>query len=452
MSKLLESTACFDQLLILDDATETSFGAKEKLRIFLDSNSADSIKELFFYFTGHGHFTGNEFIYLWNDFDPEKQQQTSLSSSEIDLMLTKVHPELLVKVVDACYSENLISRSPSFSDGYDNTSKDLFKSLYCLFSCQKDQYSLADSTHSLFTSLFLQAIDRPLGTRIRYRDIIDFISESFEKIGRQTPVFVTHADFTEQFCIVTESVKEVLGHLDLKQQKQGLSKLVKSDLLDRVRFEAAQYVALDEAKQCLLCGLEAARELQLDLELSNFFEKDVQATLASSNIPKISEIAEVLATSTDELYVQILYDTEHYAIKMPVEYTVFGQPGSAKRISTRMQPFVKLRKKPTTFENNFELPYVAMCLTLKSKFANLLSQSFILVPILSRTKLYYFYAAATHKRVDWDRQAIETSAVRWEHEIFNFDCYQIKNQLTKLLHEKFLSNILNDMKLRFGVL
>jgi len=105
-----------------------------------------------------------------------------------------------------------------------------------------------------------------------------------------------------------------------------------------------------------------------------------------------------------------------------------------------------------TFENNFELPYVAMFMTLKSQFANLLSQTFVLVPVLSRTRLYYFYTRATYKRVDWDRQAIETSAVQWEHVIFDFDCYQIKIQLTKLVNDKFLAGILSDMKLRFGIL
>ncbi len=452
MQKLLESSSCFDQFLVLDDATETALDAKEQLRFFLDSNSAEPVNELFFYFTGHGHFTGDEFIYLWNDFNPERQQETSLLSSEIDRILSKAHPELLVKVVDACYSENLISMSSSSSDGHDNTSIDSFKSLYCLFSCQKDQYSLADSTHSFFTSLFLQAVNRPLGTRVRYRDIIDFISEAFENIGRQTPVFVTHADFTEQFCIVTEKVKEFFGHIDLEQQKQALSKLRKSDLLDRVRLEAAQYVALDEAKQCLLCGLEAVKELQLNLELSDFFDKEVQSTLAYTNIPKISKIAEVLAVSADELYVQILYDTEHFTIQMPVEYSVLDKPDGIKSISTRMQPFIKWRKIPKAFENNFELPYVAMYLTLKSKYANLMSQVFVLVPILSRTRLYYFYTTATYQRVDWDRQEVETSAVRWEHVVFEFDCYQIKIQLPKFIHEKFLSSILNDMKSRFGVL
>ena len=367
-------------------------------------------------------------------------------------MLTKVRPELLVKIVDACYSESPKSKAPSFPDDQDKISKDLFKSLYCLFSCQKDQNSFADSTHSFFTSLFLQAVNRPLGTRVRYRDIIDFISEAFEKIGRQTPVFVTHADFTEQFCIVTKRVKDLLGSLDLDQQKQALSKLLKGDLLDRVRLEAAQYVALDEAKQCLRCGLEAVHELQLDLELGNFFEKDVQSTSAYADIPKISKIAEVLAASDDELYVRILYDTAHYAIKLPVEYAVVGQPDTVKRISTRMQPFIESRKIPKAFENNFDLPYVAIQATLKPKFANLLSQAFVLVPILSRTRLYYFYTTATYKRVDWDAQAIETSAVRWEHVVFDFDCYRIKIQLTKLIHEKFLSSILKDMKLRFGVL
>ena len=451
MRILLESTACFDRFLVLDDAIEKALDAKEHLRVFLESNAAEAVGELFFYFTGHGHFTGDEFIYLWNDFDPEQQQQTSLSSAEIDRMLAKVRPELLVKVVDACYSESHKSMALSLSDDHDNISKELFKNLYCLFSCQKDQHSFADSTHSFFTSLFLQAVNRPLGTRVRYRDIIDFISGAFEKIGQQTPVFVTHADFTEQFCIVTKSVKELLGSLDLEQQKQALSKLLKGDLLDRVRLEAAHYVALDEAKQCLLCGLEAVNELQLDLELSNFFEKDVQSTSAYTNIPQISKIAEALAASDDELYVRILYDTAHYTIKMPVEYTVLGQP-DAVRIATRMQPFIKSRQMPKAFENTFDLPYVAIQATLKPKFANLLSQACILVPILSRTRLYYFYTTATYKRVDWDDQVIETSAVRWEHAAFDFDCYQIKMQLTKLVHEKFLSSILNDMKLRFGVL
>ena len=45
MRKLLESSACFDQFLVLDDATETALDAKEQLRVFLDSNSAEPVNE-----------------------------------------------------------------------------------------------------------------------------------------------------------------------------------------------------------------------------------------------------------------------------------------------------------------------------------------------------------------------------------------------------------------------
>lgn len=452
MRQLLESTACFDHILVLDDAVETALDAKEQLRSFLTSNSTEAVNELFFYFTGHGYFDGEEFIFLWKNFDPEQQQQTALASSEIDQLLAQVHPELLVKVVDACNSESSISKVPLSPEGYDHTAKDLFKNTYCLFSSQRDQYSLADSAHSFFTSLFFQAINRPVGTRVRYRDIIDFISEAFEKIGRQTPVFVTHADFTEQFCIITKQVKELLERLDLEQQKVTVSKQVESDLLDRVRLEAAQYVSLDEAKQCLRCGLEALTEFQLNLEFSNFFEKDVQSTLAYTNIPKIEHIAQVLAASDDELYAHVLYDTEHYDITIPVEYTVLGPPAAIKGISTRLETRTQSREIPKSYENNFELPYVAMCMTLKSRFANLLSQAFVVVPVLARTRLYYFYTTATYKRVDWDRQAVETSAVQWEHDVFPYNCYQIKTMLTKLIQEKFLAGILKDMKHRFGIL
>jgi hypothetical protein len=45
---------------------------------------------------------------------------------------------------------------------------------------------------------------------LRYKDVIDFVSDAFADDLNQTPFFVVQADFTEHFCSVSPTLREAV--------------------------------------------------------------------------------------------------------------------------------------------------------------------------------------------------------------------------------------------------
>ncbi|TON37427.1 hypothetical protein, partial [Vibrio parahaemolyticus] len=72
-----------------------------------------------------------------------------------------------------------------------------------------------------------------------YKDLIDFVSDSFESNSEQTPFFVVQADFTEPFCTVSKTLRDALSKFivrdDLVVEKEN-TKFV--SVVDRIKADA----------------------------------------------------------------------------------------------------------------------------------------------------------------------------------------------------------------------
>jgi len=74
---------------------------------------------------------------------------------------------------------------------------------------------------SEFTRSFLLRIESSASENVRYKDIMDFISDDFESNPLQTPVFVTQATFTELFAERTPKLEKAMTDFLIRLRRRG---------------------------------------------------------------------------------------------------------------------------------------------------------------------------------------------------------------------------------------
>lgn len=264
--------------------TVTSDTLKSDLTNFFATWSNWNVDEVFFYFSGHGDYTANEFYYLLSDYDGKRLRQTSLEGTELDNLIRNIHPQLYVKIVDACHSGLRYIKSREDFDQYVTKFSSSFNRLYFMFLSLADQFSYSGKDLSRFTRNLVKAIIDTTKEKMRYKDLIDAVSDAMVAAG-QTPYFVTQAQFTEIFCNVDVELKGELSKLvsDLpivavvgdKGEADGLYKLITDD--------AARYATHDEAKEALTTLAELFSDYKSSEELARFYEFSVSTSTKALN-------------------------------------------------------------------------------------------------------------------------------------------------------------------------
>ena len=207
IAHVLKTSGRFDDVLHID-ADTIGTTVKQRLAEFAKAHKDKEIGEVFFYFTGHGEFVGDEFYYLLSDYQAKKRNQTSLENTELDGIVRALSPKLFVKIVDACHSGvSYIKTADDFRD-YLKAADKKFEKIYFMFSSQSEQFSYQNDKISYFTESILKSIFNHSSDTIRYKDVMSFVSDEFKEYDFQTPLFVTQADFTEILCEVTPSLKD----------------------------------------------------------------------------------------------------------------------------------------------------------------------------------------------------------------------------------------------------
>ncbi|MFB9273730.1 caspase family protein [Cohnella cellulosilytica] len=102
---LVQNTDRFQDILYLANNT-TSNNVKEKLAEFTlkHKGNSESIDEVFFYYTGHGLFSKEEFHLVLSDYNSSWLNRTTYKNSEVDDLLKGLSLKLTVKIIDACHS------------------------------------------------------------------------------------------------------------------------------------------------------------------------------------------------------------------------------------------------------------------------------------------------------------------------------------------------------------
>ena len=272
MQELIIATKRFDEVFVISALTNY-VDITNSLHALSDLQD-ENIDELLFYYSGHGHFDGNEFYFACSDSNPDDITGTYIKNSLLDLILKSLNPDVAVKIVDACNSGVLYIKGDETAqlDDFLDVVRGRYNSCYFMFSSANDQNSVADDNLSFFTRSFFEAINNHESPKIRYSDIINSIPEYFVS-SVQKPKFIMQGDSDHVFCNIDSQVKDVVS--------KALSSSTKSSGNSVLRDNNEIYQLIQKVQNpknslasCIAEALKIA-EIHDDEDLKEFCNKEL---------------------------------------------------------------------------------------------------------------------------------------------------------------------------------
>ncbi|MFK0689948.1 caspase family protein [Mesorhizobium sp. IMUNJ 23033] len=361
------------------------------------------VDELFFYFSGHGHYDGSEFYYILSDYNSNKLRQTSLENSELDNLFRSLKPEKTIKIVDACNSGVGYIKDADNVGEYVKSTKDNFKTCYFMFSTQNDQGSYADTQLSYFTKSFLQAVCKHDARTIRYKDVVDYISDDFSGNARQKPLFAIQADFTDVFMDIPESIRTVIDSYMADQKSpeasgvQGAPQAHVLSLLQAVKNAAESY----KDKAYIQRSLDGIKGIKVEAVLGKSVVELFEATPSTSSNSLDFPDAEVIGNwlnkdkSSPSLFAKATGEYRQVSRRVLKGGAGFSLSNLSSLFPNKDDDALYTTKIfsewfVTGFSQTEEFSYVGMIVNLEPKYASLKRYTFYFVPIFSRTKAVCF--------------------------------------------------------------
>lgn len=443
VEKMLRMGGHFNEIHVIPSSDAQAL--KAKLAETIQRFKHDDVRDLLFYFTGHGEYVGDGFNYLLRDYSKSRVSTTSLANSELDGMLKSLSPSLTVKVVDACYSgTTYIKDGSSFADYMQSSNE--FAKCYFLFSSQSDQRSYAGDTVSDFTSEFLKSVAKSSADSIRYKDIIDSISDAFSEDSRQRPFFVSQADYTEIFGNYSATARQKINALlepkeeedempeddDTSASSDSDGKLPPASLLSLVHADAQRYVTLDEARS-LVVALKSALEMSPPpSELDGIYELVPTWFDNYDSVPNPRALGEwVRANKDQEYFASPTIGTETYEVDVGMG-AFFRISGLEPKTITKTRPVV------TGLESSVEgLPFLAYRLILKPKHPNLVQYAAWFAFVISKTAIQVFLSFVEYDEVSWDKYQ-PGQATKWERHGFDLKSEKPTADIVQAFYAQFV--------------
>ncbi|MBK9985215.1 MAG: caspase family protein [Saprospiraceae bacterium] len=407
INEILAKTNKYDDILYINEKLGSAV-VKEKITDFVSSHKNDNIDELLFYYTGHGEFYNGEFYFILSDFDNQKRKQTTLQNDEVDNLIKTLNPGLVVKIIDACQSGKSYVKEANGINKYFEKTQGHFKRCYFLNSSLNDQNSFQSDTISEFTKSFINSIKNHKSTEIRYKDIIDFISDEFEGNPAQTPYFVIQADYTEKFCTLNKSLKQYLDTMQFNVRSDIKDLNENFTLLDKIKNQAQDYSGKDEALQLISKLRVEISKLSLDSELASVFDLNISFYEDYEQIERKNVIGKWLNENAHDYFAEAKYKrvrkdrhTNPFGSLQTVH--IFGQQND-KEYEWIMNGF----------DLDVEVPYKTIVLDLISKFPNVESFTLRIVYLLSKKKIAFFYFVTDFEEKNWEKVELNAN-IEWLH-------------------------------------
>lgn len=437
INNIVRLTNKFENILYVSDKT-TANEVKDNLVKFVEEHKGQEIDELLFYFTGHGEFYDNEFYYLMTDYNSGKRKTTTLQNTELDNMLRALNPKLTIKFVDACNAGVTYVKEDNALEKYIKQSQSTFNNCYFMFSSQQKQFSYQDDKLSDFTRSLLLSIKEHSMAHIRYKNIIDYISDFFEGNSQQTPLFITQADFTEAFCEITKEMKDFLSQKldDTITPPSGEKANLVSSIEAYVKNEALIYCSKDEAVEIINTFPATINKFKYDQTLDSLYGYTVNTDLSTDKLPKISSVGQWFKENKHSFFARPAYSMETYEdydddySRLGIAAFAIGTRGDRKKVT-------KQRRVISGFELTEDLPFNHIEIVVNSKYPNIDSFALHIVFVLSKTEIRLFYFVSNYIEIGWEKRRLN-SDVKWQ------------TVTTKLkekddLEQKF-NNMLNELK------
>lgn len=452
VSALLRTEPRFDKALVISENTASS-SVKRQLTEFVAQHKDQQVDEVLFYFTGHGDFADGEFYYLLSDYDPKRLKQTSLENSEVDNLLKALSPDIAVKLIDACHSGVTYIKDSKAFDTYLKGTGQIFKKCYFLFSSQIEQYSYQDSSLSFFTRAIVQSVLAHDEAELRYKDIIDFVSDTFSSNSRQTPFFVVQADFIETFCTVSPTLKMALNKAiagtgsPARKPAQPVTSLA-----DRVKTDAKRYCSESETLSALAKLQQQLQEVPHPDDLQGLFSISVQEGTEFSKLPNPIAIGKWLTENSHALFAREELQRVKVKKRKLKNHVIGGMsvPSLTLFDEDRYRE-IETELRICGFKPTIDMPYIYLLLQAEPLFPNITANDCFIVPLVSKTEIRLFYTFCRYQDIGWNERE-RNSEFKWITRSFETkDSTSWQEMISELATDlwEFISEQLHD---RFGPL
>lgn len=417
VKSMLDLSGEYEDVLYIANDTYTR-QVKGRLSEFIEKHNDKEIDELFFYFSGHGLFDGSDFHYILSDFDMLKIKSTSLENSELDIMMKSLKPKLTVKIVDACNSGVSYIKDPAALSKHIDDSKLGFGKCYFMFSSEDAQFSFADSHLSFFTKAIGEAVAYSGESSIRYKDIIDYISDKFSRNENQSPVFINQASFTEVFIknVTAESKGVIEKALSIVSDTTTEAK--NQPLKDLVIKDASRYFT-EEKAMIIYESLPDAiiKQFKFRSDAKELFDVTVETHDSYEDVPKISLLAEWVDKNNDDLFVKAKVERRERQVRKPksrmssMNLARLGLLGEDD--DDNFKWVSEWYRAPVSIESSLNCKYKFVSVKAKSKYPNVNSAKLFILPLLSKTRIVLLSCTASYKPSGWDGEVLIDSNIKW---------------------------------------
>jgi hypothetical protein len=444
--EIMQKSGKYDHTLYINEKL-SSASIKDKLTEFVSEHKNKEVDELVFYYTGHGEFWNDEFYFQLSDFNEAKRKQTTLQNNEVDTFIKAIGPELVVKIIDACQSGKSYIKEANSIEKYFKETGNKFKKCYFLNSSLNDQSSYQTDVISDFTSSFIRSIKEHGSKEIRYKDVIDYISDEFENSSTQTPYFVTQADFTEKFCSITPALREYLEKLSFEGESTAKGgKAEELSLIDKVKKQAEKYSSKDSALKLIKDLGDFIMSIECPEDLRELFNTEINFFDDYSKTIKKNSIGKWLDDNDHEYFAKSKY-TKVRKDKSSNPFSTFGTQSLI--LHSGAESNFEYEWVPNGFESEVELPYKTIIFDLNSKYPNIDSYSSRIIYFLSKRQIIFFYLVTNYEEKNWDERRLNTD-VEWfysEHSITIKE--EIENGITKIF-DKLIARVRKDLEDAFS--
>ena len=411
MSELLSNMGKFEDMLVINN-NEDSKVVKDKVLRFVTKHKekGSSIDDLFFYFTGHGCIYDDEFYYLLKDCAPNKIKQTSLENYELDMWIRELSPKTTIKIIDACQSGKQYIKS------LDNPKLIMEKSLeginncYFMSSSKSSQNSIATAAYSFFTISFLNSILNSKNGTIRYKEIMDYISDDFSKIDKQTPYFVCQADYTDIFGTVTDELKNkiklLLKNIETEFEKSNEVKNSPS-LVELIEADAKMYCTEDEMIELFDKLKVKFEKYKLDnTDLNKLYDVKVEFLNELPYKLNLRFIGDFIKND-NKYFAKTVYKSEKYTDIEMVRKKHTGMLAFSLGNFYEEKEVEKVRKIVSSFKLTQSVPYNVISISYIPKYLNLKSFCINIFFIFSKKDIVFFTCQNTFKELNWKETYVE---------------------------------------------
>lgn len=427
MEQVCRAGGRFEDVITIESADSETL--KGRLADVVDRFGQEDIGSLLFYFTGHGDYVDEDFRYQLRDYDSSRLAQTSLSNSELDGMLHSLSPNILIKVVDACYSGiQYIKDGTSISSYLADEIKGAFPRCYFFFSSQSDQKSYADSDISDFTAAFANAVVTSNIETVRFKHVIDFISDSFASRQKQVPQFVVQAAFTEVLGEYSSAAKENIKRT-LEKDKQTIidpdntvgEGVLPSEVLEPAQIEvrslaqiaresAHRHVSVEDAKRIVGDLQQQLSSMALSGDLDELYCLEKNFSERYLDMPNEGVLGRWLETNAaGEYFAAPTHGTETYEVPRLSMGNMLGLVGG---VLAYTQPTTTKTRKFITGINSMpiDVPFLTYVSTFSPKLPNLLKYKGWFTFLISKTTIQIFYCFAEYREVSWAEFDLSTTS------------------------------------------